>query len=187
MTVTERSRDRNPLRATTFSPKSSLQIQLYGKSTWTYRTSAAIAQLGERKTEDLKVTGSIPVRGNVLLKWGLRCFCVFKYTAIFPHAGGCLTEWLRWWTWNPLHNVRVGSNPAAVATSTFWWKLFVKNIGFWWKLVVKSISVPHRGIEPRPRPWKGHILTDRLMGRTTDGYEWNFMYILCYCHDHRLK
>ena len=26
---------------------------------------AAIAQLGERKTEDLKVTGSIPVRGIV--------------------------------------------------------------------------------------------------------------------------
>ena len=25
--------------------------------------TAAIAQLGERKTEDLKVTGSIPVRG----------------------------------------------------------------------------------------------------------------------------
>ena len=25
---------------------------------------ASIAQLGERKTEDLKVTGSIPVRGN---------------------------------------------------------------------------------------------------------------------------
>jgi hypothetical protein len=26
---------------------------------------AAIAQLGERQTEDLKVTGSIPVRGNI--------------------------------------------------------------------------------------------------------------------------
>ena len=26
--------------------------------------SAAIAQLGERQTEDLKVTGSIPVRGD---------------------------------------------------------------------------------------------------------------------------
>ena len=25
-------------------------------------------------------------------------------------------------------------------------------------------SVPLRGIEPRPRPWKGHILTDRLEG-----------------------
>ncbi len=28
---------------------------------------AAIAQLGERKTEDLKVTGSIPVRGIKLV------------------------------------------------------------------------------------------------------------------------
>jgi hypothetical protein len=27
--------------------------------------AAAIAQLGERKTEDLKVTGSIPVRGII--------------------------------------------------------------------------------------------------------------------------
>ena len=26
--------------------------------------TAAVAQLGERETEDLKVTGSIPVRGN---------------------------------------------------------------------------------------------------------------------------
>ena len=25
-------------------------------------------------------------------------------------------------------------------------------------------NVPLRGIEPRPRPWKGHILTDRLEG-----------------------
>ena len=24
---------------------------------------------------------------------------------------------------------------------------------------------PHPGIEPGPRPWKGHILTDRLIGR----------------------
>ena len=30
---------------------------------------AAIAQLGERQTEDLKVTGSIPVRGKL--------FCMF--------------------------------------------------------------------------------------------------------------
>ena len=30
-------------------------------------SSAAIAQLGERQTEDLKVTGSIPVRGNSFL------------------------------------------------------------------------------------------------------------------------
>ena len=25
-------------------------------------------------------------------------------------------------------------------------------------------KIPYRGIEPRPRPWKGHILTDRLIG-----------------------
>jgi hypothetical protein len=30
-------------------------------------SQAAIAQLGERQTEDLKVTGSIPVRGNCFL------------------------------------------------------------------------------------------------------------------------
>jgi hypothetical protein len=28
---------------------------------------------------------------------------------------GHLTEWLRWWTRNPLGNSRVGSNPAVVA------------------------------------------------------------------------
>jgi hypothetical protein len=28
-----------------------------------FHSTAAIAQLGERQTEDLKVTGSIPVRG----------------------------------------------------------------------------------------------------------------------------
>ena len=32
-----------------------------------YRQQAAIAQLGERETEDLKVTGSIPVRGKEYL------------------------------------------------------------------------------------------------------------------------
>ena len=31
------------------------------------KTQAAIAQLGERQTEDLKVPGSIPGRGNSIL------------------------------------------------------------------------------------------------------------------------
>jgi hypothetical protein len=35
----------------------------YLYSFWQFHNSASIAQLGERKTEDLKVTGSIPVRG----------------------------------------------------------------------------------------------------------------------------
>ena len=49
---------------------------------------AAIAQLGERQTEDLKVTGSIPVCGNHLLLWlgfiTITCynisFCIVCYT-----------------------------------------------------------------------------------------------------------
>ena len=37
----------------------------FGKSC--RKTCAAIAQLGERQTEDLKVPGSIPGRGNLFL------------------------------------------------------------------------------------------------------------------------
>ena len=33
-----------------------------------FRTIAGIAQLGERQTEDLKVTGSIPVGGKAKLE-----------------------------------------------------------------------------------------------------------------------
>ena len=40
----------------------STQICIFRNSTT--HQSAAIAQLGERETEDLKVTGSIPVGGN---------------------------------------------------------------------------------------------------------------------------
>ena len=29
---------------------------------------------------------------------------------------------------------------------------------------------PQRGIEPRPRPWKGHVLTDRLLGIKAEIY-----------------
>ena len=32
---------------------------------------------------------------------------------------GHLTEWLRWWTRNPLGNSRVGSNPAVVGDNDF--------------------------------------------------------------------
>jgi hypothetical protein len=32
---------------------------------------------------------------------------------------GYLTEWLRWWTRNPLGNSRVGSNPAVVGDNDF--------------------------------------------------------------------
>ena len=35
---------------------------------------AAVAQLGERETEDLKVTGSIPVRGTFLSQFTLKIF-----------------------------------------------------------------------------------------------------------------
>ncbi len=43
----------------------SLRINLFLlESHFARNTAAAIAQLGERKTEDLKVTGSIPVRGR---------------------------------------------------------------------------------------------------------------------------
>ena len=52
----------------------------------------------------------------------------------------------------------------------------------------KRLLFPHRGIEPRPRPWKGHILTDRLMGRTRTGLSVeSYVYILCYRHEHHLK
>ena len=33
--------------------------------------AAEVAQLGERETEDLKVTGSIPVRGILFIKFTL--------------------------------------------------------------------------------------------------------------------
>jgi hypothetical protein len=41
------------------------------------KTPAAIAQLGERQTEDLKVTGSIPVRGIH--------FCLFCQLGLWAH------------------------------------------------------------------------------------------------------
>ena len=41
--------------------------------------SAAIAQLGERQTEDLKVPGSIPVGGTVFFGIFLHSFVKTKY------------------------------------------------------------------------------------------------------------
>ena len=67
MTVTERSRDRNPLGAVFLTLAHRCCVADFCISCCRIKTSnhrkAAIAQLGERKTEDLKVTGSIPVRG----------------------------------------------------------------------------------------------------------------------------
>ena len=42
-------------------------------------TCAAIAQLGERQTEDLKVPGSIPGRGN------LSMFCYIIFVGFHPN------------------------------------------------------------------------------------------------------
>jgi hypothetical protein len=45
-------------------------------------------------------------------------FSLSTQQSCFP-LWGYLTEWLRWWTRNPLGNSRVGSNPAVVAANTF--------------------------------------------------------------------
>ena len=50
-----------------FATKSTVYLRNYLFSiTWTSILSAAIAQLGERQTEDLKVPGSIPGHGIFL-------------------------------------------------------------------------------------------------------------------------
>ena len=54
--------------------------------------TAALAQLGERQTEDLKVPGSIPGGGTLP-------------PAVVPKR-------LRGWTRNPLGSARAGSSPA---------------------------------------------------------------------------
>jgi hypothetical protein len=56
--------------------------------------TAALAQLGERQTEDLKVPGSIPGGGTI----SIMC-------AVVPKR-------LRGWTRNPLGSARAGSSPA---------------------------------------------------------------------------
>ncbi len=58
-----------------------------------WEAGAALAQLGERQTEDLKVPGSIPGGGT------------FWHGAVVPKR-------LRGWTRNPLGSARAGSSPA---------------------------------------------------------------------------
>ena len=43
------------------------------------------------------------------------------------------------------------------------WDIFRQKTEIEWQQKV----FPHRGIEPRPQPWKGHILTDRLVRKLT--------------------
>jgi hypothetical protein len=50
-----------------------------------HKTTASIAQLGERKTEDLKVTGSIPVRGILFF-----CFVIFFVSIVFVFINSVL-------------------------------------------------------------------------------------------------
>jgi hypothetical protein len=51
---------------------------------------ASIAQLGERKTEDLKVTGSIPVRGTSFFAF----YSKFSSSFFFSNVGRCSREFL---------------------------------------------------------------------------------------------
>ena len=62
---------------------------------------AALAQLGERQTEDLKVPGSIPGGGT------------FSDGAVVPKR-------LRGWTRNPLGSARAGSSPADCEFAKVW-------------------------------------------------------------------
>ena len=56
-----------------------------------FRTIAGIAQLGERQTEDLKVTGSIPVGGKRSLESGSLFGPGFDSQILHTHArtAGC--------------------------------------------------------------------------------------------------
>ena len=88
--------------------------------------SAAIAQLGERQTEDLKVPGSIPGLGITLAlqretccRLALRCLCAHGVGifAVPQHvATDTLAEWLRRRPAKPMGSPRVGSNPTGVAS-----------------------------------------------------------------------
>eukprot|EP01050_Picozoa_sp_SAG11_P007820 SAG11_NODE_662_length_7875_cov_17.557613_8_plen_78_part_00 len=59
---------------------------------------AAIAQLGERQTEDLKVTGSIPVRGGTTCRSVILSTILFRYTRVFKVV---------WWQLLPAMSVSV--------------------------------------------------------------------------------
>ena len=54
-------------------------------------TLASIAQLGERKTEDLKVTGSIPVRGNYWVEFN---YSWSLYSLSFVKISALIVQWL---------------------------------------------------------------------------------------------
>ena len=70
-------------------------------------------------------------------RWYFKCFeccnCIYVCLCLcqFHRMKGCLTEWLRWWTRNPLGHSRVASNPAAVVNETFchfiifFWRHFI--------------------------------------------------------------
>ena len=82
---------------------------------------AAIAQLGERQTEDLEVPSSILGHG-IFSQLQMKVHRILieelmKGIATMPSA--CLhdnvSEWLRRWTRNPLGSAREGSNPFVVA------------------------------------------------------------------------
>ena len=84
---------------------------------------AAIAQLGERQTEDLKVPGSIPGLGILLsqmsccLSGTVLCLCEHGANrSDVPRnaAMDTLAEWLRRRPAKPMGSPRVGSNPTGV-------------------------------------------------------------------------
>ena len=67
--------------------------------------------VGEFPREELFEVTIVSV--HVVLCYILQYF--FGKTRIVSSSlWGYLTEWLRWWTRNPLGNSRVGSNPAVV-------------------------------------------------------------------------
>ena len=75
---------------------------------------AAIAQLGERQTEDLKVPGSIPGLG-IYFACAAEPLQIHSATALHIAFGkDTLAEWLRRRPAKPMGSPRVGSNPTGV-------------------------------------------------------------------------
>jgi hypothetical protein len=69
-----------------------------------------VLRVGVRRSSEFRVTAQRST------DW--RVFSETTQQSCFP-LWGYLTEWLRWWTRNPLGNSRVGSNPAVVAAYIF--------------------------------------------------------------------
>ena len=95
---------------------------------------AAIAQLGERQTEDLKVPGSILGLGMctclhfVIRQTGSCDHTLVHAAALVKHD--TVSERLRRWTRNPLGSARRGSHPLGVAPfwpSLLWWQDHLVN------------------------------------------------------------